>query len=81
MIFSRVLSVNLAIENLPPVSDLDPLVTDSSVQSYRNSRRLHMLLGLANRIGSKMKDRSGQDRTRMAIPNAFHQMIKIADPA
>src|SRR6187397_2654202 len=41
----------------------------------------HISLGFAHRVLTKMKDRSGQNRGRVTVADAFDQMIQGADPA
>ena len=51
------------------------------IHANRQARFGHISLGFAHRVLAKMKDRSGQYRGRMAVADAFDQVIQGADPA
>src|SRR6187200_2462351 len=55
--------------------------TGCRVESDGNPGISHMRLGLADRVGAEMEDRGGKHGGRVAVANAFDQMVERADTA
>src|SRR5262249_49365291 len=46
------------------------------IEPHRQPRTRHVLLGLADRVLTEMKDRGGKHRGRVPVADAFDQMVK-----